>query len=146
MDGLAFLSALDDAPKQRLPWHCDPKDKDPRDETARQLDALKRARLICPAVDIVAIPNAGRRTRWEVAQRRREGMKAGALDWVVTWDRGVLFAEWKDGREMPDENQADRLDMYTRWGMHCGVFRQADSFFAFLRGLGAPFIDREGRL
>jgi hypothetical protein len=126
----------------RLPWHIDDKDKDPRSETDRCQSALKQARIICPAVDIVAIPNAARRTRWEVTQRRREGMKAGALDWVVTWNRGVAFVEWKNGREMPDENQADRLDMYMRWGFHCGVFRREDSFFAWLRASGAPFIDR----
>lgn len=152
MNALAHLASLLDEPEGDLPWHIDARDKDPRDETARQIATLSRALMICPAVDIIAIPNAGRRSRWEVAQRKREGMKAGALDWVVTWkpalpgDRGVLFAEWKDGREMPDDNQRDRLNMLYRHGHHCGVFRREDSFFAYLRAAGAPFVDRVGRL
>lgn len=141
----AFADLLETADRD-LAWHIDPKDRDPRDETARALAAMRRARMICPAVDIVAIPNAGRRTRWEAMQRRREGMVAGALDWVVTWAGGVGFAEWKDGQEMPDGNQRDRLNMLTRMGHHCGVFRREDSFFAWLRQCGAPFIDRCGRL
>ncbi|WP_447724596.1 hypothetical protein [Sphingomonas koreensis] len=145
-----MFAALE-SPLQDLPWHIDCRDKDPRDEGARQLATLKRARMICPAVDIVAIPNAARRTRWEVQQRKKEGMKAGALDWVVTWrpkpgDRGVAFVEWKDGKEAPDQNQRDRLNMLFERGFHVGVFRREDSFFAWLRALGAPFVDRVGAL
>lgn len=126
-----------------LSWHMDPKDKDPRSETQRCQAALRTARIICPAVDIVSIPNAGRRSRWEVSQRQREGMKAGALDWKLTWPgRGIAFVEWKNGTEMPDANQRDRLDLYVLQGHHCGVFRQEDSFFAWLRSIGAPFIGR----
>ena len=51
-----MFAALE-TPLQDLPWHCDCRDKDPRDEGARQLATLTRARIICPAVDIVAIPN-----------------------------------------------------------------------------------------
>jgi hypothetical protein len=144
-----FFASLE-APAKNLPWHCDPRDADPRDEGARQLAALRKARIICPAVDIVAIPNAARRTRWEVQQRKKEGMKAGALDWVVTWrprpgDRGVAFVEWKDGKDVPDPNQRDRLNMLFDRGFHVGVFRREDSFLAWLRGLGAPFVDGGGR-
>lgn len=143
-----MFAALE-TPLQDLPWHIDCRDKDPRDEGARQLAALRKARMNCPAVDIVAIPNAGRRSDWEVRQRKKEGMKAGALDWVVTWrphpgDRGVAFAEWKDGTEMPDQNQRDRLNMLFRMGHHVGVFRREDSFFAWLRALGAPFVTGSG--
>jgi hypothetical protein len=148
MNAPSFFAALE-APVHDLPWHIDAKDGDPRDETARQLAALRRAKIICPGVDIIAVPNAGRRSRWEVSQRKREGMKAGALDWIVTWrpkhgDRGVAFVEWKDGKDMPDQRQRDRLNMLFGWGHHVGVFRREDSFFAWLRALGAPFIDRVG--
>jgi len=142
--GASGMTAFDDllslGESQASTWHIDARDKDPRGETERQLEALRLARIHCPAVDIIAVPNAGRRTRWEVAQRRREGMKAGALDWVVTWNHGVAFCEWKDGSEMPTSNQSDRLDMYQRWGFHCGVFRRADSFFAWLSECGAPVL------
>lgn len=145
-----MFAALE-TPLADKPWHIDAKDADPRDEVARQLSALGRARIICPAVDIVAIPNAGRRSRWEANARRREGMKAGALDWVVTWrprsgDRGVAYVEWKDGKSMPDANQRDRLNLLFDWGHHVGVFRREDSLFAWLRAIGAPFVDRVGSL
>ena len=147
---------LDDTPPPRR-WHMDPRDKDPRDETARCQAALRKARMICPAVDIVAIPNAGRRTRWEQRQRKKEGMVAGALDWVVTWkpapwhpttgcDRGVAFVEWKGAQDYPDANQRDRLDRLFAWGFRCAVVRQEDSFFRLLKSWGAPFILREGVL
>ena len=148
MNAPSFFRDLE-APLLDEPWHLDPRDNDPRSEDDRVAAAIRRARLICPAVDIVAIPNAGRRSRWEVNQRKREGMKAGALDWVVTWNpgvsgRGVAFPEWKNGTDMPDQNQRDRLNMLFRMGHHCGVFRREDSFFAWLRALGAPFVTGAG--
>lgn len=140
VDAPAFAHLED---TQDLSWHIDPKDKDPRSETQRCAAAKRTARIICPAVDIVAIPNAGRRSRWEIAQRQREGMKAGALDWKLTWpNRGIAFVEWKNGADMPDANQRDRLNLYVSQGHHCGVFRQEASFFAWLRSIGAPFIGR----
>lgn len=133
------------------PWHIDPRDDDDSSEDERVAAALRRARMICPAVDIVAIPNAGRRSRWEANARRREGMKAGALDWVVAWRaplgaKGVAFVEWKNGSDLPTPNQRDRLNTLFRMGHHVGVFRREDSFIAWLRALGAPFVDRVGRL
>lgn len=124
----------------------DPRDKDPRDEDARQSAFLRDAHILCPGVDIFAVPNAGKRTRWEQHKRTREGMKAGALDLVASWHGGVAFIEFKNGTEKPDPNQSDRLDLYVRQGHHCGVFRQEKSALDFLRRCGAPFIDRVGRL
>lgn len=121
-------------------WHCDPRDKDPRAEDARQSAFLRDAHILCPGVDIFAVPNAGKRTRWEQHKRTREGMKAGALDLVATWAGGVAFLEFKNGTEPPDQNQRDRLAMYVRQGHHAGVFRQERSALLWLRGLGAPFI------
>jgi hypothetical protein len=122
------------------PWPIDPKDKDPRSEEQRQAALLKQARMLCPAVDFVAIPNAGRRTMWEARKRQREGMKAGALDLVVTWPGGVAFIEMKNGRDMPDANQRERLNKLHRWGHRVGVFRHELSALKWLQGLGAPFL------
>lgn len=150
MNLLATFDAME-SPDQPT-WHIDPRDKDPRDEDARQAAFLRDAHIVCPGVDIFAVPNAGKRTRWEQYKRTREGMKAGALDLVCTWvpsgpdDRGVAFLEFKNGREMPDDNQSDRLDLYTRQGHRCGVFRQERTALEFLRAAGAPFIGRRGWL
>lgn len=137
----AFTALL--AEQADEPWWIDPKDDDPRDELARQASFLRDARIICPAVDIFAVPNAAKRSQWAANKAAREGLRAGALDLVATWrGRGVAFLEFKDARSMPTANQRDRLNMYTRMGHHCGVFRQEKSALDFLRRCGAPFIDR----
>jgi hypothetical protein len=121
-------------------WHIDPKDKDPRSEEARQIAVLRDARVLCPAVDFFAVPNAGKRSQWAAMKAKREGMRAGALDLVATWAGGVAFIEMKDGTSMPDANQRDRLNMYVRQGHFCGVFRQERSVMEFLKRCGAPFV------
>lgn len=128
-----------------LGWWIDPKDADPRDEITRQSAFIRDAKILCPAVDIVAIPNAAKRSQWAARKAKREGMVAGALDMFCTWHcGGVAFLEFKDGTKMPDANQRDRLNLYTRQGHLCGVFRQETSALEFLRRHGAPFIDRRG--
>lgn len=134
----AFAGLLEEAPPLR--WHEDPRDKDPRPEDARQSAFLREARKLCPAVDIVAVPNAGRRGQKALNQRLREGLRPGALDLFATWPGGVAFLEFKNGTDVPDANQRDRLRLYLRQGHHCGVFRQEDSAIAFLRRCGAPFL------
>jgi hypothetical protein len=124
-----------------LAWHCDPKDADPRSEEQRQQAFLRTARIMCPAVDIFAVPNGGKRTQWAQMKAKREGMKAGVLDLVCTWPGGgVAFVEFKNGRDMPDANQRERLNLYMRQNHHCGVFRQEKSALEFLMRCGAPFI------
>lgn len=141
MNALAALLALE---ARDEPWPIDAKDRFPQDEASRQQAFIRDAHIVCPGVDIVAIPNAGKRTRWEQQQRRREGMKAGALDLVCTWapthrrDRGTAFIEFKDGTSMPDGNQVDRLNLLYRWGHNVAVVRTAASAFQFLKGCGAP--------
>lgn len=142
MDTLASLLIEDDGD---LGWWIDPKDADPRDELTRQSAFIRDAKIICPAVNIFAVPNAGKRSQWAARKAKREGLTAGVLDLVCTWPMGgVAFLEWKDGTKMPDENQRDRLNLYTRQGHLCGVFRQETSALEFLRRHGAPFIDRRG--
>jgi hypothetical protein len=137
---LTSLLHLEDA--EDLPWHIDPKDKDPRPEEKRQLAFLRDARILCPGVNIFSVPNGGRRTQWEINKAKREGMKSGALDLVATWNRGVAFLEFKNGTDQPTSNQRDQLNTLYRQGHHCGVFRQEQSALEFLRSAGAPFIGR----
>lgn len=125
-----------------LPWHIDPRDKDPRSEEKRQAAFLRLAKRLCPAVLIFAVPNGGKRTMWEAGKAKREGMKSGALDLVATWNRGVAFIEFKDGSTMPTPNQREMLNTLYRQGQHCGVFRQEESALEWLRSVGAPFVGR----
>jgi len=133
---------FDDLEEHDLPWHIDPKDKDPRSEEKRQLAFLNAVRIICPAVNVFAVPNAAKRTQWEVNKAKREGMKSGALDVVCTCTGGVAFLEFKNGHEPPTPNQRDQLNTLYRQGHHCGVFRQEQSALEYLRSIGAPFIGR----
>lgn len=124
-----------------LGWWIDPKDADPRSEEKRQTAFLRLAKALCPAVDIFAVPNGAKRSQWEAAKAKREGVKAGALDLVCTWaNGGVAFIEMKSGTRMPDANQRERLNRLTRQSHLCGVFRQEKSAIDFLRCNGAPFI------
>lgn len=135
-DALDFL----DEDGAGLAWFLEPKDRDKTPETKRQRLFLSRLALRAPAVRVFAIPNAGKRSDWERIERWREGAVAGAPDLVLFWNRGVFFAEFKDGAGMPTRRQRDMLDALYRAGHHCGVYRQPDTLLAHLREAGAPFL------
>jgi hypothetical protein len=132
----ADLEELTDAP-----WFCEEKDRDPASEFDRQTAFLAKIHRLAPSIDVLAIPNAGKGTDWERVRRWREGARRGALDLVITWNRGVMFAEFKDGTSMPTKDQRERLNRYFRMGHHCGVFRKPETLVDHLRSLGAPFLD-----
>lgn len=134
----------DDFNKPDEPWFIEAKDKSPASEIQRQSTFLKMMATLAPAVDVVAIPNAGKATDWERIQRWREGARKGALDLVVTWPGGVAFPEFKDGQKMPSPAQRERLNRYFKMGHHTGVFRTAETLISFLRDRGCPI--REARL
>jgi hypothetical protein len=126
---------------EELLCHIDPRDKDPRSEEQRQAALLRDAKILCPAVSFVAVPNGAKRSQWEAAKAKREGMKSGAPDLHCTWPgRGIAFLEMKDGQKPPTPNQRDHLNLLCRQGHHCGVFRQEHSALVFLRSIGAPFV------
>jgi hypothetical protein len=124
-------------------YHIDPKDKDPRSEEKRQLAFLRDAKMLCPAVDIFAVPNGGKRSQWAAMKAKREGMRSGVCDLVATWpDRGIAWLEFKNGTDMPNPNQREFLSLKVRQGHDVGVFRQEESALRWLKSLGAPFIGR----
>jgi hypothetical protein len=123
-----------------LPWFIEPKDKDPASEFDRQRAFLSKIHRLAPSIDVLAIPNAGRGTDWQRVRRYNEGARRGALDLIITWNRSVMFAEFKDGQKMPTRDQRERLDRYDRQGHHCGVFRKPETLIERLRELGAPFL------
>jgi hypothetical protein len=139
-----------DMPEEREgdePWFIEAKDRDPTPEFNRQILFLGRLKTLAPAVTAIAIPNAGKGSDWERIRRWREGACAGALDLLITWaptrpgDRGVFFAEFKNGEKPPTRVQRDRLNEHYRQGHGCGVYRNADTLLNHLRAAGAPFID-----
>ena len=122
-------------------WFIEAKDRDPRPEETRQIAVLRDANMLCPAVAIFAVPNGGKRSQWAAMKAKREGMRAGVLDLVATWPGGgIAFIEMKNGTDMPDANQRERLNMLVRQSHHCGVFRSARTVLEALRSWGAPFV------
>jgi hypothetical protein len=136
VSALADLLALEDGPDE--PWFIEPRDKFGVAEEARQQEFLRLLPYVAPALNVWAVPNAAKRTRWEVAQAKREGMKSGALDLTITWNHGAAYAEFKNGTEGPTGNQRAMLNTLYRQGHRCGVFRNAETLFAALDEWGAP--------
>jgi hypothetical protein len=145
-DALALDLPDDDFALADEPWFMEPKDKDPRGEFARQLDVVTTVRRDAPGVTVFAVPNAGKVSDWQRIRRWREGAMSGALDLVFHWrparpgDRGVFFAEMKDGRDMPTREQRDELNRLYRQGHGCGVYRRPETLLAHLREAGVPFL------
>jgi hypothetical protein len=114
------------------------------DQTEIQIVTLfrSRCRVLCPAVRIVAIPNASKRTQWAAQRAKREGMAAGFPDMMALAPGKVAFLEFKAARGKLSDNQGEWLDRLHGMGFPCGVFRDADAAVSFLRDQGFPFIGR----
>lgn len=102
-----------------------------------------RCRTLCPAVSIVAIPNAAKRSQWSAMQAKREGMATGFPDILCFWKGpGIAAIEFKAVKGKLSDNQAEWLDRLTEMGIPATVSRDADHAVEFLRRAGAPFIGR----
>jgi hypothetical protein len=102
-----------------------------------------RCRIMCPAVAIVAIPNAAKRSQWAAQRAKREGMSAGFPDVLCFWKGpGIAAIEFKSDKGKLSANQAEWLDRLSEIGIPCTVSRDADHAVEFLRSCGAPFIGR----
>lgn len=111
----------------------------PRSEIAIQTLFRGRARMKCPAVRIVAIPNAGKRGQKALNQARQEGAAWGFPDVMCLWAGGVAFVEFKSERGELSDNQSEWLDRLTAMGFPATVSRDPDHALQFLRDAGAPF-------
>ena len=101
-----------------------------------------RARILCPAVAIVAIPNAAKRGQKALNQARREGAAWGFPDVLAFWrGGGVAVIEFKTATGKVSENQAEWIERLNDMGIPAAVMRDADEALAFLRKQGAPFLD-----
>lgn len=132
----AFLDMQDDVPE--AVYHRCPPDKLVRSEEQRVQEFLRLLPYVAPSLEVFAIPNAGKRTRWEVTKAKREGLKAGVADMHVAWNHGAAWLEWKNGRDYPDPNQRAWLSRMTRLGHRVAVVRTADAAFRLLAEQGAP--------
>jgi len=143
---LNILDMLDEDSLRDEDWFKERRDRDPASEFTRQVHFLAALKKMAPKVDALAVPNAGRSSDWERIRRHKEGARAGALDLQMTWkptrpdDRGIFFAEFKDGDGVPSKAQRERLNLYFRQGHKCGVYRTGAQLLLHLFEAGAPFL------
>lgn len=103
-----------------------------------------RARIHCPAVKIVAVPNAAKRGQKAMNQARREGAAWGFPDMMAIAPGRIAFIEFKrekGGRV--SANQSDWMALLHSYGFPCGVFNDAGAALDFLRFHGFPFLFAE---
>lgn len=110
-------------------------------ELAIQTLFRSRARIRCPAVTLVAIPNAGKRGQKALNQARREGAAWGFPDMMALWPGpGIAFIEFKAEKGRLNDNQEEWLDRLSALGIPATVSRDPDHALEFLRRVGAPFL------
>jgi len=142
MSALADLLLMleDDLSPVLLPAvHIDARDRDPKPELARQSAFRSQAKRKCPAVKLVAVPNAAQRGQGARNRARSEGAAWGFPDIMALAPGRIAFLEFKAGTTNPEAHQIEWLNRLVTMGFPCGVFRQPDSALAFLRRHGFPF-------
>jgi hypothetical protein len=114
---------------------------------AQEIDIQQAFRKRCyygaPRVQIVAIPNAARRTQWEVMRAKKEGLRTGFPDVMCLWPGGgVCFLEFKAAKGRLTDNQAEWQARLADMGFVVGIVRSADEAMNALREAGAPVMER----
>lgn len=110
-------------------------------ELAIQTLFRSRARIHCPAVQIVAVPNAGKRGAGAARQAKREGMQKGFPDVLCLWaGPGIAAIEFKSDKGKLSLDQIEWLMRLKDMGIPAIVSRDPDHALEFLRECGAPFI------
>lgn len=114
-------------------------------ELAIQTTFRSRAQILCPAVSIVAVPNAAKRGQKAMNQARREGAAWGFPDVMCFWrGKGIAAIEFKTAKGRVSENQAEWIERLNDMGVPAAIMRDADEAIGFLRAHGAPFISGPG--
>ena len=105
-----------------------------------------RARMQCPGVKIVAVPNAAKRGQKALNSLRREGAAFGFPDIMCLWPRvdgrgGVAFIEFKrETGGVVSANQGEWQERLHRMGFPATVSNDPDQALDFLKRAGAPFL------
>lgn len=103
----------------------------------------KRCYYSAPTVQIVAIPNAARRTQWEVNRAKKEGLRTGFPDVMCLWaGSGVCFIEFKSAKGRLSDHQIEWGQRLVECGHQYAVCRSADEAMVYLRACGAPVAAR----
>lgn len=115
-------------------------------ELAIQTLFRSRARIQCPAVTIVGIPNAGKRGERAARQAKQEGLATGFPDVLCFWQGpGIAAIEFKSEAGRLTLNQVEWLQRLSDLGIPAIVSRDPDHALDFLRQCGAPFLSSHRR-
>jgi len=114
------------------------RDKDSRSEDDRQIAFVRRIKRDCRGIAIHAVPNGGRQSDWARIRAEKMGVVAGEPDLGLDWKGGAARIEFKDGREMPRQNQVERLNQLHRLGKNVAVCRTPEGALGWLASIGAP--------
>ncbi len=139
MNAFAFLP--DDEPLRPVldrDIYVEPKDKDPRDEDARQIHLVNVLKRDHTQIAYHAVPNGGRQSEYAKVRGERMGVVAGQPDLGLDWPGNSAVIEMKNGNDMPRPSQIDRLNRLNRMGKNVAVCRTAEGAIAWLRSVGAP--------
>ena len=86
-----------------------------------------------PRCIYTAVPNGGHRNVIEAANFKRQGVIAGAGDWVFTWDLGSGWIELKTDKGKLNANQEAFRDTCQRLGVKYEVARSLEDAIGILR-------------
>lgn len=112
-------------------------------ELAEQQALRKRLYYAAPEIQVVAVPNAARRTQWEARRAKQEGLATGFPDLLCIWPGGIAFLEMKRVKGgTVSANQAEWIERLQAYGFPAAVCRGADAAIDFLRSVGAPIRER----
>lgn len=149
MNAFALIDALEAPAKEVLhpAIYVEPKDRSPESEDSRQATFVATMRRTAKACRVMAVPNGAKRSHWEAAKAKREGMAPGEPDTGITWaDAPTARIEFKNGQKMPSEDQIKTLNWYHLRGHPVAVCRTAEGAIAWLASIGAPVRQvRDGR-
>lgn len=103
----------------------------------------KRLYYVAPRIRVVGVPNAGKRTVWEVRQAKKEGLATGFPDLLILWpDRGVAMIEFKRPGGAVSDNQNEWHQRLILMGHRVCVAFSVDQAVDFLRQCGAPIMEQ----
>lgn len=119
------------------PFHYDmPALRDCDSEIAIQKAMRDMVAIQFRRTKVFAVPNAAKRTRWQAAQAKREGMTKGVCDLIVIGEpRLTAFVEVK-AKAALEQSQFDFLADCVAMGHHAGVFRSVNTLVEKLREWG----------
>lgn len=105
-----------------------------REEAQLSAAFFEYLQMTKPRCIYTAVPNGGSRSLIEAVNLKRQGVIAGAGDWVFTWNGGSGWIELKTEKGMLNPNQIAFRESCQRLGVQYEVARSLEECIKILRG------------